>query len=76
MWTDNIVWSWYETDTTVPDDKWLKISCYIMSVSKIKTCARECKNAYQHKNIYIFWNQINEIMNKSRIIDMNSNNKK
>ena len=53
MWTDNIVWSWYETDTTVPDDKWLKISCYIMSVSKIKTCARECKNAYQHKNIYI-----------------------
>ena len=54
MWTDNIVWSWYETDKTVPDDKWLKISCYIMSVSKIKTCARECKkNAYQHENIYI-----------------------
>ena len=26
--------------------------------------------------IYIFWNQINEIMNKSRIIDMNSNNEK
>ena len=42
-----------------------------------KMCAGMQKNAYQHKSnhqIYIFWNRINEIMKKSRIIDIKSNN--
>ena len=54
MWTDNIIWSWYETDTTVPDDKWLKTKCYIMIILKMRAGMQ--KNAYQHKihhQIYI-----------------------
>ena len=49
MWTDNIIWSWYETDTTVPDDKWLKTKCCIMTISQ--KCVRECKK--MHINIKV-----------------------